>query len=395
MRQPHHIGLVFDYNLAYPRGVLRGVKQFAQTRPHWILVPLDTDGLTVRALQAMQPNGLIALVVSEALAEALRSLRRPLVNVASVLADLPFPRVGVDHRQVGQLAARHLRERGFRHVGFVGHPHHVYSIEREAGFRQALAPEGHSLACYYERPARSYRRRGRLLVLNKGLQRWLRALPNPVGVFACHDVWGLQVVEACRLTGLRVPDEVAVIGVDNDDLLCELARPSLSSIIVPAERIGYEAATMLERLLRRARAPRTPRLIPPAGVVTRQSSDVMAGGDPDVTAAVRFIRDHRHQPLSVEDVLRAVPVSRRSLERRFRALLERGLGEEIRRVHLERAKDLLATTALSMAEVAQQAGFAGVHYLSRVFRQETGQTPTKYRRQVRNPSGMGNLTADT
>ncbi len=383
MSQPLHIGLVFDYNLAYPRGVLRGVKQFAQTRPHWILVPLDTDGLTARALQVMRPAGLIALVVTEVLAEALRSLCRPLVNVASVVADLPFPRVGVDHRQVGRLAATHLRERGFRHFGFVGHPRHFYSTEREAGFRQALALPNCSLGCYYERPDRSYRRRGRLLVLNPGLQRWLQALPKPVGVFACHDVWGLQVVEACRLAGLRVPDEVAVVGVDNDDLLCELARPSLSSIRVPAEEIGYKAAGLLERLLAGTPPSRKPYLIPPAGVVTRQSSDVMAGGDADVTAAVRFIRDHAHLPVRVEDVLRAVPVSRRSLERRFRDILERGLGEEIRRVHLERAKDLLAMTTLPMADVTEQAGSTSVHYLSRVFRQETGLTPTAYRRQFR------------
>ncbi len=389
MAQPLHIGLVFNYNLAYPRGVLRGIKQFAQTKPHWILLPLDTEGLTGHVLGAMQPDGLIALVVSDTQVKALRSLRRPVVNVSSVLADVPFPRVVVDHRQVGQLAARHLRERGFRHFGFVGHPHHVYSTEREAGFRQALLAESHSLACYHERPARSYRQRGRLLVLNPGLQRWLRGLPKPVGVFACHDVWGLQVVEACRVTGLRVPDDVAVLGVDNDDLLCELARPSLSSIVVPAERIGFEAAAVLERLLAGAKPPRKPRLIAPAGVVTRQSSDVLAGGDPDVTEAVRFIRAHGHLPLSVEDVLREVPVSRRSLERRFRALLERGLGEEIRLVHLDRAKDLLATTALSIAEVAEQAGFASVHYLSRVFRRETGLTPTAYRRQVRSPPRLG------
>jgi LacI family transcriptional regulator len=356
-------------------------------------VPLDPGGLTVRVLEAVQPVGLIALVATSALTKALQALRRPLVNVGGVLADLPFPRVGVDHRQVGELAARHLRERGFRHFGFVGHPHHFYSTEREAGFRQGLASTSHSLACYHERPARSYRHRGRLLVLNEGLQRWLRGLSKPVGVFACHDVWALQVVEACRLTRLRVPDDVAVIGVDNDDLLCELGRPSLSSVVVPAERIGYEAAALLERLFERKRPPRKPLLIPPTGTVTRQSSDVLAGGDPDVTAAVRFIRDHGHQPISVDDVLRAVPVSRRSLERRFRALLERGLGEEIRRVNLERAKDLLATTALSIAEVAEQAGFASVHYLSRKFRKETGLTPTAYRRQVRSPSGIELLAA--
>lgn len=383
MSQFLHIGLVFDYNLGYSRGVLRGVKQFVQTKPRWILVPLDTEGLTVRALRAVQPAGLIALVVTSALAQTLRSFRRPVVNVSSVLSDVPFPRVGVDQRLVGQLAAVHLSERGFRHFGFVGHPHHFYSTEREAGFRQALGSEGGPIACYYEHAAKSYRQRGRLLALNTGLQCWLRALPQPAGVFACHDVWGLQVVEACRLTGLRVPEDVAVVGVDNDDLLCELARPSLSSIIVPAERIGYEAAGLLERRLAAGKVSRQPLLIPPVGVVTRQSSDVLAVDDPEVTAAMRFIRDHGHLTFGVEDVLHAVPVSRRSLERRFRAIFHRGIGDEIRRVHLERAKALLATTPLSMAEVAEQAGFSSVHYLSRVFRQETGQTPTVYRRQFR------------
>lgn len=383
-----HIGLVFDYALGYQRGVLRGIKQYAQARPHWILVPHDAHGFTRRALRKMPSDAFIVSVVSEELVGVLQSVRRPVVNVASVLPDVPFPRVGVDHRQVGALAFRHLRDRGLRNLGFVGHAKHFYSTEREAGFRLALTPSHHSYQCFYEHPAKPYRQRGRLLALTAGLQRWLRALPKPAGVFACHDVWGLQVVEACRLTGLRVPDDVAVIGVDNDDLLCELARPPLSSIIVPAERIGYEAAAMLERLLRGAKPPRKPRLIPPPGVVTRQSSDVLAGGDPDVAAAARFIRAHGHRPISVADVLRAVPVSRRSLEQRFRALLERGLGEEIRRVHLERAKDLLATTALAVAEVAEQAGFASLHYLCRVFRQETGVTPTAYRRQLRNPAGV-------
>src|SRR5262245_26138206 len=236
------IGLVFNYHLAYARGVLRGIKHYAQTRPDWNLVPLDTEGLTPATLRAAGPAGLIALVYTDALTKTLRAWRRPLVNTASVLPDLPFPRVGVDHRQVGRLAFTHLCERGFRHFGFVGHPRHFYSTEREAGFRQALAPAGHPLDCYYERPARSYQHRGRLLVVNERLQSWLRELPKPVGVFACHDVWALQVVEACRLTGLRVPEDLAVVGVDNDDLLCELARPSLSSVVVPAERVGSEAA---------------------------------------------------------------------------------------------------------------------------------------------------------
>jgi LacI family transcriptional regulator len=393
MKHTVRIGLVFNYNLAYARGVLRGIKHYAQRQPHWVLVPLDAEALTLPALRVLRPTGLIAHVFSEALAETLRALRRPVVNTSAVLADLAFPRVGVDHVAVGRLAAEHLRESGLRHFGFVGHPRHFYATQREVGFRQGLGSWGGSLACYYERPARSYPQRGQLLALDEGLQRWLRTLPTPVGVFACHDVWGLQVVEACRLAGLRVPEDVAIVGVDNDDLLCELARPPLSSVAVPAERIGAEAAALLDQLLAGAQPPRQPLLIPPLGVVARQSSDVLALRDPDLAAAVRFIRDHGHAPLRVADVLREVPVGRRSLERRFRALLNRGLWEEIRRVHLERAKDLLATTALSMTEVADQAGFTDQQQLARVFRQETGLTPTAYRRQRRNPAGVAGTAA--
>src|SRR5262245_55319501 len=184
MTQPLHVGLVFDYNLAYSRGVLRGIKQFAQTRPHWILMPLDTEGLTSRVLKTMQPAGLIPLVATSALAKTLRSSRKPLVNVGGEPPDLSLLQVIVNHQEVGQLAAHHLRERVFHHFGFVGHPHHFYSTEREAGFRQALDPARHSLACYHERPARSYRQRGQLFALNAGLHRWLRGLPKPVGIFA-------------------------------------------------------------------------------------------------------------------------------------------------------------------------------------------------------------------
>jgi LacI family transcriptional regulator len=289
----------------------------------------------------------------------------------------------VDHNEVGRMAFEHLRDRGLRQFGVIGHPTHLYSVEREAGFRKALGPTKWSCAAFHERASVSFRRRARLLALQPSLQRWLRTLPKPVGIFACHDVWGLQVVEACRLTGLRVPDDVAVIGVDNDDLLCELARPSLSSIVVPAEQIGFEAAALLDRLLRGGRPPKQTRLVPVPGLITRQSTDVVAGGDGELSAALQFIRGQSHRPLRVSDVLRELPISRRALEQRFQAVLHRGIAAEIRRVHLERARTLLATTTLSVSEVARQAGFSSVHYLSRQFHRETKETPTEFRRRIR------------
>jgi LacI family transcriptional regulator len=224
---------------------------------------------------------------------------------------------------------------------------------------------------------------GYLWALDVAVQRWVQRLPKPVGIFASTDIWGVQLAEVCRQTGLRVPEDVALVGVDNDDLLCEVARPSLSSIALPTERIGFEAAALLDRILARERPSLRPRLLPPIGVVARQSSDVLALDDPEVAAAVRFIREHSHTSIGVKDVLRAVTISRRSLERRFQAALDRTVWEEIRRAHLERAKSLLAGTAMPMWAVAEQAGFSDPRQLSVVFRQETGLTPTAYRGRVR------------
>lgn len=381
-RKQDRIALVFDYDLAYPRGVLRGIKAFAQSTPNWILVPLGNRSETLRTLRLAKPSGVIALVTSGTLLRTLESLDCPVVDVGTLVSDDSLSRIAVDNRKVGRMAASHLCDCGLRHFGFVGHPRHFYSKEREAGFRERLMEGGFDHSSFYERQKRSFRERGRLLVFDRGLQRWLRSLPKPVGIFACHDVWGLQVIEACRMVGLRVPEDVAVIGSDNDDILCELARPSLSSIVVPGERIGFEASRLLHRLLMRGKPARTPILFPPAHVVPRQSSNLLAGKDPDVAAALRFIHDHAARPLKVEEVLTAVPASRRSLERRFRKVLGRGLGEEIRRVRLDGVKNLLATTSLSVEEIARRTGFSSIYYLSRVFRHDVGLTATAYREQV-------------
>ena len=212
------------------------------------------------------------------------------------------------------------------------------------------------------------------------------SLPRQVGVATFYDFLGLQLSEACREAGLRVPEDVAIVGMGNDDLLCDFARPSLSSVAVATEQIGYQAAALLDRLMNGEPPPPHPILVPPPGVVARQSSDVLAIDDDDVAAALRWIRDESHKTIRVGDLLREIPVSRRLLERKFRKVLDRGISEEIRRVHVERAKSLLAGTDLAMSALAASAGFSNASHLSIVFRQETGLTPTAYRRQFRGRS---------
>jgi LacI family transcriptional regulator len=204
-----------------------------------------------------------------------------------------------------------------------------------------------------------------------------------VGVFVPSDDWGLQVSEVCRRLGLRVPEEIALLGVDDDDLECEMTRPRLSSVIVPAERIGFEAAALLDRLISGERPATAQILVTPPGVATRRSTEVLAIDDRNVAAAVRFIREHAHVPLRVADVLKEVVVGRRTLERKCHTALGWGVGEEIRRSHLDLARRLLVRTSLPMKVVAERSGFTDFRHMAGVFRQEVGMAPTTYRRQSR------------
>jgi LacI family transcriptional regulator len=258
------------------------------------------------------------------------------------------------------------------------------SQEREAAFCDAVREAGCEPArCYNTHRNRAFDLLAQRWYVDSNVPRWIAALPTPVGIFAAVDYFGVALTQVCREIGLRIPEDVAVLGVDNDDVYCRLARPPLSSVIPSAQRVGYEAGALLDQLLNGHKPPREPVLVEPLGIQTRRSTEVLATDDEDVVAAARFIRESAHQPIKVADVLRVVPVSRRALERRFRRALGRGLAEEISRVRLERGRRLLAETDLSMSRVAEHSGFTDASHLTSVFHRELGITPSEYRRQTR------------
>jgi LacI family transcriptional regulator len=218
-------------------------------------------------------------------------------------------------------------------------------------------------------------------VAEEEIASWLLSFSRPVGVMACFDIRARQVLDACRRAGLVVPDQVGVIGVDNDEFLCGLTDPHLSSVALDPRRAGYEAAKLLDELMSGRQRPRAQvSFIPPLDVVTRRSTDVVALDDADVSAALRFIREHACDGIGVKDLLDEVPLSRRVLEGRFRNLLGRTPHEEIARVRFERARQLLRETRMPMAEVARRSGFRNPEYLSTAFRQEFGTSPNAYRK---------------
>lgn len=214
------------------------------------------------------------------------------------------------------------------------------------------------------------------------MRRFLVQAGKPLGLFVADDLSGRWVAEVCRESGLQVPDAVLILGMGNDDLLCDLAQPTLSSIEISWRAIGFAAAQTLNRILL-GEDVGSPPLEPPARVVTRRSTDTLAVGDPDVAAALRYLREHSHEALKIDDLVAPLTLTRRSLERRFRLAIGRSPLEELRRVRVDRAKHLLADSDLPIDQVAKASGFAYPHWMAQVFRKHTGLAPLAWRRQFR------------
>jgi LacI family transcriptional regulator len=378
---PPHIALLVETSREYGRGVLRGVIQYLQEHGPWSLY-FKPQGLGEQPppwLASWRGDGILARINDRRMAAAVLSAKAPVVDLRGALG-LRLPTVGIDNRSVVRLAVEHFIERGFQHFAFCGTPpgDNRYQDERSRRFARAIRERGFYCEVFQHpvQAASSWEQEQRQIA------RWLAKLPKPVAVMACHDDRGQQVLDACLRAGLAVPDEVSVLGVDNDPFLCNLSSPQLSSIDVNPERIGYEAAALLDRLMKGQRAPARPLYFEPRGLVIRQSTDVMAVSDPHVVQAARLIRTHAmSSAASLKQLLAQVPVSRSALFRRFKVHLGRSPKEEMTRVRLERAKDLLRNSTLSVAAVAERAGYAESKNFIAVFRRATGLTPLRYRKK--------------
>jgi len=375
------IAVLVPLTFRYTREVLRGIAEFTRVHQPWRFVRDPWNVAHYRSEPGVIPcDGVIAMEAPSDWPDIHVRPGTPWVTVADVHWGAG-PRVMVNNESIGALAARHLVECGLRHLAFCGYRGFRYSEERKAAFRRAAEEAGHAVQVY--RPLSRGDRQSRQAAERRSIQAWLESLPRPVGIFAANDARAATVAYACHDLGLRIPHDVAIVGVDNDDLVCDFTNPPLSSVEPDARRVGYEGAAMLLRLLEGRAAPETPLLIEPRGVVKRESTDTFAAADPVVAEAFRFLRQHACDGINVQDVLRAVPVARRTLEKTSRRLLGHSPLEEIRRLQLDRAKELLATTNLSMAEIAEASGFTDAKYLSEVFQKRCGMPPTKYRRTAR------------
>ena len=330
-------------------------------------------------------EGIIVRAASQALASHTRAANTPaVVNISAIdLLGVDFPRVTSDVECLMQLAVQHFLDRGFLRFAYCGSLYPTYVMERHYRlFERIVAAAGCECDCY--KPHCHTTQAANWPAQQKDLMRWLTRLPTPVAVLTWATERGRDVIEACRELGLLVPEQIAVLASDDDDVLNDVCNPPLSGIELGARRIGHEAASLLDRLMHGDPPPRKPILLPPVGVRTRQSTDTLAIEDHDVAQAVEFIRNHAAEPIQVSDVLRVVPVSRSRLERQFIKVLGRTPAAEIRRVHLERAKQLLATTDMPIPKIAYAAGFSSAEYMSCAFKSETGLAPHRYRGNLGN-----------
>ncbi len=366
----------------YYRGVLRGIKSYADQARNWVFGMAARTNDLLLMVQTWRPAGALAFVYSDEMPHLLGTLGIPVVSFANTDESIHLPMVGVDDLAVGEMAARHLLERGFQHFAFVGCSKFAFSNQREVGFKKTLAEFGFDCDSHHD-PHPLDAASVWAWTAEPRLRQWLLQLPRPCGVFAANDSMGLRISDICRQSGLRIPEDIALLGVDDDDLFCGLAHPPLSSVKTPLERIGYEAAKMLAHLIAGGEPPKEPLLFSPMHVVTRNSTDVLAIADPDLAAAVRFIHQNAHRPIGIKQLLDDIGLSRRSLERKFQAVYKRSPFEELLRVRLQRAKDLLSGTDLPMSIVAEQSGFGTGKQLSMTFQKRLGMTPTTYRRQYR------------
>jgi LacI family transcriptional regulator len=403
MAATKRVAVIMQPVRTYCRGVLRGVASVvSQARWDCILVTADAPPPLAEFRGFL--HGMIGHFSDEGLAEQVGRAGLPAVDISPAHngddgdgrapGAAPMPRVTTDDVAVGRLAAAHLLSLGLPHFAFYGTHEHFASLLREKGFKDTLGGAG--LSCHVllngappdagrKSPAARKAATRRDWPGKEGatLEEWLLALPKPIGVLASTDSRALQLLAVCRHLDVKVPESVAVLGVDNDDVFCELSNPPLSSIALSTQRIGYEAARMLDRLMAGESPAQRQLLVPPAGVVPRRSSDLPAILDPDVAAAVRYISLHVQDDLQVGDVLREVNVSRRSLEQRFLKALGRTPAAEIRRAQVEVAKQMLTQTDEPMSRVSLAAGFSNAKQLGSSFHHETGQTPTAFRRQSR------------
>lgn len=366
------IALCIDYNSNYYRSIVSGVARYNNVKAWRVYTSRGVPQISLNDLKKWKGAGVIGRLSPELIAD-LQHRGIPAVNIKSDYLNLPVASVLMDNASTGRLAAEYLVEKGIRRFAAT-----AWSIKGASGnlkiqgFVQALEERGYTAHIFESN--KKIRQLDRAIHIEKN---------QTVGFFAAEDFLGRMVIEACEDLGLRVPEDVAVIGVDNSPFICEMVKPAMTSVELGAERVGYQAAALLDRLMEGGKPSAEPIMIAPERIVERRSTDVFEIQDELVGKALRFIRDNSAKPITVSDVKNALFCNRRSLEKKFKAEVGRTLHEEIRRSRIERACKLLRESDMMIEVLAEACGYSNRERFNAAFRIEIGKTPSAYRKEYR------------
>ncbi|MCP4451242.1 MAG: substrate-binding domain-containing protein [Planctomycetes bacterium] len=382
MKKIPKILVLVETSREYARGILSGLAQYSQIHGPWMFISslpfyLKTPGdqTSFSGIDTLGIDGII--LQARYITDQIRKLGVPLIALDANTDLKDIPQISTNDRRIGRIAAEHLTERGFSHYAFCGYDHLGWSQRRCESFQETVEDAGHH--CYiYTQPKQAppqFWAQEYLAII-----KWLDTLPRPLGLMASNDDRGQYILEACKVAGYAIPEEIAVVGADDDQLKCRFTAPPLSSVSLNLEKAGYQAAELMDKLLHGQ--PAHDIRVDPKWVVCRQSTDIIAVEDADVSQALRFIREHGTGVIQVSDVVQALCISRRTLYSKFSKALGRSVHDEIVRVRLERVHTLLTDTKLSISRIAEMMGFAGPDKLYRFFIRETGKTPTEFRKEI-------------
>ena len=376
--------LLIGRSRAYERGLLLGIAKYSRLHGPWTFYEEPpfyiNSGGSKKTLYQMKDWGVDGIIMRD----TKKTQEIVAMGLPTIVTDLReefsgSPIIKTHDAAIGKMAAKYLFNRGFRQFAFCGFDNMFWSRDRREAFGKSITKAGFDVHIYNQPKSRVKRLPANELII---MVDWLKSLPKPVALMACNDDRGRQVIEACKIAGLHVPEQVAILGADDDQLVCDLSSPRLSSIALNLERSGYDAAELLNKLMTGEEKTANQRIIvQPTHVVTRQSTDILAIEDREVAKAVRFIRRHSKELIQVGDVVNAVAVSRRSLYQRFRRVLGRTPNEEINRVRIEQVARMLVETNLPISQITLALGYSHITHIARQFRQEKGMSPVAYRKR--------------
>lgn len=389
MSERKRVMLLIESSRAYGRGCLLGVAAYVRSHGRWSVLHTER-GLTEnlpRFSNLWNCDGVITRIENEKIAHAVAELGVPAVDLRGSYCPPGGAMLDTDPRIVSRMAAEHFLDIGFRNFAYIGYPGVDFSEKRFSGYESYLKARGKEVELYVPPHASStstdvlgWEARGELERVS--IADWLQSLPRPLAVFACNDVRGRQIIDACNDSDLAVPEEVAVIGVDDDEVICELSTPPLSSVQPDTIRLGYEGAALLDAMMGGEPAPEDTIFIPPKGIARRLSSEAAAVDDREVALVIQIIRDHACEGLNVQEIVERVNVSRSTLERRFHAAFGRSPALEIERVRMSRAKLLLIETRYKLSKIAVLTGYGTASQFATAFKRHTGFTPGQFRKQT-------------